>query len=76
MNALKKSSCLLKIMLMLAGRKEVRTSMTKCMFNPIIKCEYADCEECPLYKEVTDGSPDPDEVFETEREEKMNYDEC
>lgn len=47
--------------------------MTKCIHNPVRECEYDDCKICPDYAEVADPTPDPDEVYEMEREE-MIYD--
>ena len=46
-------------------------NMTKCLYNPVRECEYADCKNCPDYADITDRTPDPDEVFEIEREEKL-----
>ena len=32
--------------------------MTKCLYNPVRECEYAECKNCPDYAEITD------EIFE------------
>ena len=46
-------------------------SPTKCIYNPTFDCEYAGCYDCPDYAEITDRTPDPDEIYEIEREDKL-----
>ena len=46
-------------------------SLPKCTYNPTLDCEYAGCYDCPDYAEITDSAPDPDEIYEIEREDKL-----
>ena len=46
-------------------------NMTKCLYNPVLDCEYAKCDGCTYYEHIKRSEPDPDELFEIEREEKL-----
>lgn len=46
-------------------------NLTKCIYIPTLECEYADCRDYPDYAEITDPTPDPDEVYEMEREDML-----
>lgn len=45
--------------------------MTKCIHNPVRECEYAECDGCEYYEHIKHPDPDPDELFEIEREDKL-----
>lgn len=45
--------------------------MTKCLYNPVRECEYAECGGCDYYEHIKPPEPDPDELFEIEREDKL-----
>ena len=45
--------------------------MTKCLYNPVRECEYADCKNCPDYADITGRTPDRGELFGIEREDKL-----
>ena len=47
--------------------------MTKCLYNPVRECEYAECKNCPDYAEITDRTPDPDEIYEIRKENDYVY---
>lgn len=45
--------------------------MTKCLYNPVRECEYVDCDGCTYYEYIKRPEPDPDEVYEQEREDML-----
>lgn len=54
-----------------AAEREATMDTTKCLYNPVRECEYAECDGCDYYERIKHPEPDPDELYELERDDML-----